>query len=96
MAKDLFSSPHPLTPPHEEQVSQSWLRLLRSRRVGPTTFFRLMQEHGDADVALDALPDVARDAGVKGYQVCSIDQVQAELHAGKLAGARLIAFGDPD
>ena len=33
-----------------------WLRLVRSRRVGPATFVRLLREHGSAADALAALP----------------------------------------
>ncbi|MEE9388565.1 MAG: DNA-processing protein DprA [Paracoccaceae bacterium] len=96
MTKDLFPSPPPLTPPHPEEEWLSWLRLLRSRRVGPATFFRLMQDHGTADEALRALPEVARAAGVKDYQVCPEAVALAELKAGKLAGAQLLATGTPD
>lgn len=35
------------------------LRLIRSRRVGPATYRRLMAEHGSAAAALGVLPDVA-------------------------------------
>ena len=96
MAEDLFPSPHPLTPPHHEEERLIWLRLLRSRRVGPATFFRLLKEHGSAELALRALPDVARAAGVADYQPFGEDAAISELRAGKLAGARLIAFGEAD
>ncbi len=96
MTKDLFPSPPPLTPPHHEEEWLSWLRLLRSRRVGPATFFRLMKEHGTADAALKALPEIARAAGVRDYRICPLPVVQAELRAGKLAGAKLIATGTPE
>jgi DNA processing protein len=46
-------------PPSSAEDQLDWLRLLRSRRVGPTTFFRLMEEHGTAREALDALAGVA-------------------------------------
>ncbi len=94
MAKDLFPSPHPLTPTHEEDDRLNWLRLLRSRRVGPATFFRLMTEHGTASAALTALPQVAAAAGVKDYAVCPEGVALAELKAGKLAGATLVAHGE--
>lgn len=94
MAKDLFPSPHPLTPPHEEKDRLSWLRLLRSRRVGPATFYRLMAEHGDAGTALAALPDVAKAAGVTGYEPCPENIAIAELKAAKLAGAVMVCAGD--
>ena len=41
-----------------------WLRLARSRRVGPATFIRLIREYGSAGAALDALPRIAAEAGV--------------------------------
>ncbi|MCG6904117.1 MAG: DNA-processing protein DprA [Rhodobacter sp.] len=96
MAEDVLPSPHTLTPPRSEEDWACWLRLLRSRRVGPTTFFRLLAEHGSARAALDALPEVARAAGVPDYATCPEGVVQAELKAGRLAGARLVACGAPD
>ncbi len=93
MAKDLLPSPHPLTPPRSEEEWVFWLRLLRSRRVGPTTFYRLMAEHGCAEAALDALPGIAREAGVEDYRPCPPDIAIAELEAGRLAGARPVAYG---
>jgi DNA processing protein len=71
------------------------LRLIRSRRVGPQTFHRLMAEHGSAEAALDALPDIAAAAGVRGYAVCTHDAAEAEIEAGFRAGARLICHGEP-
>nr|WP_240610970.1 DNA-processing protein DprA [Oceaniglobus ichthyenteri] len=60
------------------------------------TFFRLMAEHGCADAALDELPKIAAAAGVSDYKPCPVGVAQAELKAGRLAGARLIAHGEPD
>ena len=39
------------------------LRLIRSRRVGPATYHRLIAEHGSARAALEALPAIAAAAG---------------------------------
>jgi DNA processing protein len=72
------------------------LRLLRSRRVGPATFHRLMSEHGSAGAALAALPGIARAAGVEAYEVCPLGVVQAELRQGKALGARLLIHGEGD
>ena len=63
MTEDLFSSTHPPLPPTTEEERFLWLRLLRSRRVGISTFHRLMSEHGTAQNALAALPELAREAG---------------------------------
>ncbi|MEX3014590.1 DNA-processing protein DprA [Gymnodinialimonas hymeniacidonis] len=72
------------------------LRLIRSRRVGPATYLRLLAEHGSAKAALAALPEVAAAAGVKGYQPCPEPVVKAELRAAARAGARMICLGDPE
>ena len=92
MAKDLSPSTHPLTPPLTEEEWHSWLRLLRSRRVGIATFYRLLEEHGNANAALEALPEVAAQAGVKNYQICDEKTVSNELHRAKLAGATPVAI----
>lgn len=73
-----------------------WLRLIRSRRVGPTTFHRLLGEHGSARAALAALPEVAAAAGVSRYEACPHDRAAAELAAGRKAGFRLLCSADPD
>ena len=87
------SSTHPPLPPTSEDEQFSRLRLLRSRRVGITTYKRLLTEHGTAQNALAALPEVARAAGVEDYETCPESVVHAELHAAKAAGARLVMEG---
>ena len=91
----MFSYPTPFTPPTTEDDRLSWLRLIRSRRVGPTTFWRLLGETGSAQNALKALPEVARAAGVKDYQPCPDADVAAEIARGRRAGARLVCRGNP-
>lgn len=71
------------------------LRLIRSRRVGPVTFHRLVSEHGSAGAALAALPEIARAAGVEGYSVCPVEVAEQELTLGRLAGAQLLAHDGP-
>jgi DNA processing protein len=70
-----------------------WLRLIRSRRVGPTTFHRLVAEHGSVTAALAALPAIAAESGVEGYQPCPETVARAEMAAGRACGARLVLFG---
>lgn len=74
----------------------NWLRLIRSRRVGPATFHRLMSEHGTATAALAVLPSIAAAAGVQGYEVCPEGVIRAEAAAARAQGARLICRGDAD
>lgn len=94
MAEATTSSTHPPLPPTTEEDRLDWLRLLRSRRVGIATFWRLLAEHGSAKAALDALPQVARAAGVDDYTPCPPAVALAELRAGRAAGATLVAHGE--
>lgn len=96
MSEVTHPSTHPPLPPTTEDDRVSWLRLLRSRRVGPTTFHRLMAEHGSANAALAALPDVAKAAGVDDYRTCPEGVARAELDAGRATGARPVFTGSPD
>lgn len=79
----------------ERDDPADWLRLIRSRRVGAVTFHRLMGEHGSARAALQALPELARAAGVEGYEVCPPGVAQAEIKAGRACGAQLLLWGGP-
>ncbi len=96
MTEELNSSNHPPLPPTTEDDRHAWLRLLRSRRVGPATFHRLLDEHGTAQNALAALPEVARTAGIEGYEICPAGVIDAEFKAARAAKARLLCLGDPD
>ncbi|MGB3244834.1 MAG: DNA-processing protein DprA [Sulfitobacter sp.] len=88
------SSTHPPLPPTPEDERFARLRLLRSRRVGVATYKRLLTEHGTAQNALAALPEVARAAGVSGYNICPEGVIAGELKAARVAGAHLVTQGD--
>ncbi|WP_108861727.1 DNA-processing protein DprA [Ruegeria sp. Alg231-54] len=96
MTEEQHSSYHPTLPPTTEEDRFSWLRLLRSRKVGPATFRRLLREHGSAQNALAALPEMARAAGIDGYEVCPPGVIEAELKAAKAANAHLLCLGSAD
>jgi DNA processing protein len=95
MTGDQISSTHPPLPPTTEEDRFAWLRLLRSRKVGIATFYRLLAEHGSAQNALAALPEVARGAGIAGYEICPPGVIDAEIKAAKAANARLLCLGGP-
>ena len=82
--------------PSDRAGALDWLRLSRSRRVGPATFIRLLREHGSARAALDALPALAAEAGVNGYRACPRDLAEAEWEAATRAGATALLLGAPD
>jgi len=88
-----FPEPAPPTLSGAERLA--WVRLVRSSRVGATTFRRLMDEHGSAQAALEALPRVAREAGVEDYRACPPGVAQAELDRGAALGAQLLVPGYP-
>lgn len=96
MTGGVFSSSSPPTRSQLEDNRLDHLRLLRSRRVGIATYRRLLAEHGSASAALKALPKVAQDAGVRGYKVCPLEVIEAEMRDGRIRGARLLHESDPE
>lgn len=89
-----LNAPQLPTAPRVERLDI--LRLIRSRRVGATTFHRLIAEHGDPASALAALPEIARAAGITDYRPCPASLASAELAAGHRASAKLLTCFDPD
>lgn len=82
--------------PRSDAARLDWLRLARSRRVGPATFIRLVREHGSASDALAALPGIAASAGVRDYAAAPRAAVEAEWQAAEAAGARALLLGAAD
>ncbi|WP_298913883.1 DNA-processing protein DprA [uncultured Algimonas sp.] len=72
---------------------RDWLRLYRTRTVGPVAFWGLMQRFGSARDALDALPGLIRKK-----DICppSPEQVEAEMEASEQAGVRILCAVEPD
>ncbi|HEX9465500.1 MAG TPA: DNA-processing protein DprA [Alphaproteobacteria bacterium] len=75
---------------------RDWLRLTRSERVGPITFFHLLKRFGSAAAALDALPDLARRGGRATLRVTSAQAADREMAQNVKLGARLIGRFEPD
>ena len=73
-----------------------WLRLVRSRRIGPVTFHRLLADHGSVTEALRVLPDIARAAGVESYEACPIGVALGEMKQARAAGAVMLRWGDAE
>jgi DNA processing protein len=72
-----------------------WLRLIRSDNVGPRTFRSLINHFGSARTALDRLPDLARRGGAaRQMRICSEDDAEAEIAAGKTINVGLVAPGE--
>jgi DNA processing protein len=82
--------------PASPAAQLDWLRLARSRRVGPVTFIRLLRETGSAAAALERLPGLAAAAGVRDYRAAARTDAEAEIATGMAAGARLLLLGSAD
>ena len=71
------------------------LRLIRSENVGPVTFRTLLDRFGSAQAALDALPDLARQAGRSGpLRIASTETVEQELLTAESRGATVLYLGE--
>lgn len=90
------TTPHTPSPAPQDDDPLVWLRLIRSRRVGAATFHKLLADHGTVQGALAALPEIARAAGVENYSLCPIEVVRHEMSLARVAGARMLLWGQGD
>jgi DNA processing protein len=74
-----------------------WLRLARTRGVGPITFFQLLERHqGDAASVLDALPSLAKKAGGKSeLRIPPRSEIDRELELADQVGSYFLAACEP-
>lgn len=83
--------------PLDPSERRDWLRLARTSGVGPVTFFKLIERYKTADIALDAIPVLAKRGGrIDPLSIPSREEAEAELDAIETQGARLIASCEPD
>jgi DNA processing protein len=78
------------------QERLDWLRLIRTQSVGPISFYGLLQRYGSAAAALATLPELAQRGGRSGFKAWPRAEAERELAAIARAGARLVAWGEPD
>jgi DNA processing protein len=79
----------------EERID--WLRLIRSKNVGPRTFRTLVRHCGSARAAIRALPDLASRGGAKRpTRIASREEAETELAAMRSLGVRFLAWGEPE
>ncbi len=71
------------------------LRLARTDNVGPLTWRRLLQRHGSAESALDALPRIAARRG-GAFAIPEPATIAREMDAVAAMGGRFLFLGDPD
>lgn len=70
------------------------LRLIRSPRIGPSTYWRLVDLFKSAKNAISALPELVCGAELKSYNLCSENVILKEIEALRKIGARLVFFED--
>ncbi len=74
-----------------------WLRLSRTRGIGPITFFHLLERYGSAAAVLDDLPSLAKKAGGKSeIRAPDPSEIQREIDATAKLGAAHLAACEPD
>lgn len=84
------------TAPLGEAQRLAWLRLARSEHVGATTFHRLIERYGDAETALEALPELARRGGAgRRLKLCSRDAAESEMERAERLNCRFVASCEP-
>ncbi len=69
------------------------LRLARSDRIGPVTYFQLIARFGSAEAALDAIPDLAARGGGHAPHLVGRALVEREIEAVEAIGARYLFAG---
>jgi DNA processing protein len=73
------------------------IRLIRSQNVGPVTFRKLLGRFKSAGAALDALPDLARQGGIrKTLRICNIETAEQEISAVDNLGGGHLIVGDTE
>ncbi|MEQ1687245.1 MAG: DNA-processing protein DprA [Sphingopyxis sp.] len=72
------------------------LQLARTRGIGPVSYRQLIMRFGDAQSALDAIPNLAMRGGGRAISIASRDSVEREMAAVAQLGGHHIFLGDPD
>lgn len=72
-----------------------WLRLIRSDGIGPRSFRSLTNRFGGAGPALEALPDLARQAG-RNIRIFPEAEAEREMDGLHRLGGRFVALGEAD
>lgn len=74
-----------------------WLQLIRCDNIGPRTFRTLLNKFGGAGAALEALPDLIRQAkGERAVRMFSRAEAEREMEAAGRIGVVFVALGEAD
>ena len=69
------------------------LRLIRSDKIGPITYFQLLARFGSAQAAIDAIPDLAARGGGRAPRLASRAEAEREIETVAGLGARHLFLG---
>ena len=69
------------------------LRLIRTRSIGPVTYYQLLARFGSPQTALDAIPDLARRGGGAPLPIASRASVLREAESVAALGAHYVFLG---
>lgn len=72
----------------------SRLQLARTHSIGPVSYRQLIARFGDAQSALDALPNLAQRGGGRSIKIASRDGVEREMAAVERCGATYVFSDD--
>ncbi len=72
------------------------IRLLRSANIGPVSYAQLLRRFGNAQEAVEALPDLAARGAKRNYRAAPRDRIEREVQAARAAGARYLFHDQPD
>ena len=78
----------------EQDEAFARIRLLRSPNVGPISYAQLLRRFGNAQAALEALPDLASRGG-RDYRPAPLERIEREIAAVRAAGARYLFHDTP-
>ena len=70
------------------------IRLLRSPNIGPISYAQLLRRFGNAQAAIEALPDLASRGG-RDYRPAPRERIEDEVAAVRAAGARYLFHDMP-
>ncbi len=76
-----------------DQERLAWLRLIRTPRIGPATFFDLIHRYGSAEEALAALPTIGYRHGVA-MRPANENTIRHEIDEAHRHGAHFVAVGE--
>ena len=82
-------------PKLDDKERLAWLRLVRTRTIGPRLFHELLSHYSTAQAALEALPELSRRGGRR-IDVFEQRRAEAEIASAMSSGARFVAWGEAD